>query len=134
MVILTDANQPAKDRTQAYGLRNLIQDSDLSIAMEEIHPHHCLRSTKNGTKTIDHVLTADISSTQVLQAGRLPFNIVFSSDHRGQIIDLDSRHLLHLYIEDPSNRDGRRLSSGNRKKQTEYIDTLLQHVNAHNVI
>ena len=75
--------------------------------MEELHPGHCLCSMKNGTKTIDHVLTADIPPTHVLRAGPLPFNVGFCSDHRGQFVDLDSRHLLHIHMEETTNRDRR---------------------------
>ena len=120
-MVLTDANQTVTERTTAYSLLNLVTDCQLRSTMEDAYLEQSLRSLDRGSTNIDHILTSGIEYVQVHKVGKLPFGLGFSSDHRAMFADLKTDEILHLHMEEPVQRERRRLSSKNKKYRDRYI-------------
>ena len=133
VVVLTDSNQTLTDGREKYNLKDLVSDRSLLSAMEAKHREQSVNSVDRGTNTIDHILTQGVRSTDIHKAGQLPFGLGFHTDHRGVFADMDSDELLKLWIEEPEQRDYRRLSSKNAKHRHQYLAHLVKHLESHNV-
>ena len=114
VVVLTDANQTVMERTTAYSLSDLLTDCQMRSTLEDAYPEQSLWLLDLGSKTIDHILTAGIGHKQVSKIGKLPFGLIFSSNHRAMFADLKANKILQLCMEEPVQREGRRLISKTR--------------------
>ena len=101
--------------------------------MEDVYPGQSLRSLDWGSKTIDHILTSSINCAQVCQVGQLPFGLGFSSNHRAVFANLKTEEILNLCMEDPAHREGRQLSSKNKKLRDKYTESVMISLESQNL-
>ena len=77
--------------------------------MEYKHPGESLKLLDRGSKTIDHVLVSGIVDNEIIQAGQLPFGLGFHTDHGGEFADMNGDSMLKIIMEEPKEKQGRRL-------------------------
>ena len=94
-------------------------------------PQATYQHAKN--RRIDFIFTTPKAMEAVTAAGTLAFNDGIQSDHRGLYIDLDTRKLLHGYINQLQSPEQRFLKTKDEKQTNKYIQVITDYMEQHNV-
>ena len=125
-----DFNEDPRD-AQLEGMNKLMESCSLRNVFQEVKGH--TPSTRNNTRAIDHFLISDDILHLVTQAGVLPDETSFTSDHAGLFIDL-SPQVLECKNQPIIPPKQRKLKMYNRPKVQQYIDYVLEQFEAHNIV
>ena len=89
---------------------------------ENLVPSH-----KQGRAVIDHIVLGNIETTNVKEAGQLPFGVGFAtSDHQALYADIDICDELQTTIEELALKNVRRLVCKNKRNVERYIKEVLE--------
>lgn len=114
-----------KDLIQKYGLHDVLghyHDTDTEVA-----------TYKRGSKRIDYFLATGPLTEAVIRSGMLPFDELYSSDHRGMFLDIDVDAFLGGDPPSLMSRALRGVNSQSPKQSRTYVATLHEQLSQHNL-
>ena len=94
VVLLMDTNQLLEEQMVNYNIGNLVNNCDLTSAINIKHPGASVNSTKTGSKMIDHILAANGTEATITKCGQLPFNLGFDTNHCAVYTDMQVTEIL----------------------------------------
>lgn len=130
MLLADDFNEDTTDG-HTDGINKLMESFSLCNVFQEVKGHS--PSTRNNRRAIDHFLISTEILPLVTQAGMLPDESSFTSDHSGNFIDLSPKVLdrKNQPITPPKQR---KLKMYNRPKVHKYIEYVLNQFESHNIV
>ena len=130
VLIAGDFNEDMEDGN-SDGILKLMESCSLKNIFHELKGH--CPSTRNNKRAIDHFFISEEVLHLVNQAGFLPDESSFTSDHAGLFIDISPQILqcLNQPIVPPKQR---KLKLYNRPKVQQYVTYVLEQFDAHNIV
>ena len=135
IIILIDANEkwgPSAKITQfatQLNLHNILGTQESS----ETFTHPCITDPTRGT-TIDYALVSQNIVEHIKFVTLTPYDLQTLGDHRGIMIDLDVKKLLHVTHTKLERTAGRKLSSDNPKYEKAYLKYVINRFKKQNII
>ena len=130
ILIMGDFNEDLSD-SETEGIKLLMETTGLVQVFQEIK--NVVPSTRGNGRAIDHVFITKESLQHVTQAGLVPEEICFASDHIALFVDLSP---LILAINNPPipPAPNRKLKAHNIPNVKKYVKAVIKQMQCHNIV
>ena len=131
IVLAGDFNESLGD--DAHGLDRIVIKHQLTDSVAHRHGPYTTTTYSRGSKCLDYIFVSHDLLPSVQRCGILPFDEIFTSDHRAVFLDLDPRKSIGTELSPLWSPASRRLHSRNMELRNEYISHLTGMFHDHNI-
>ena len=134
VILFLDANEQWSEKAKITEFANEMGLLNLNLAGEYQFPatHPCL-TNKDRDTTIDFCLCSHRVVECITYATMTPYDLHSLGDHRGFLIDIDFKGLLHAKKEEIYSSIGRKLSTGNPQATKRYLSFVEERFREQNI-
>ena len=130
IVLAGDFNESLGD---GDGLDRIVIKHGLLDCIAHRHGPYTTTTYSRGSKCLDYIFVSDDIASSIQRCGILPFDEIFTSDHRAIYLDLDPKTAVGTDLSPLWSPASRRLHSKNTDLRDKYIGHLTTMLTSHNV-